>query len=62
MPKFHQDTNFENFVDSKISEGRFKNTSEVIHVELRLLEKKILKIPAYKYTIIERIESGIGCS
>ncbi len=31
---------FENFVDNTISEGRFKNASEVIRAGLRLLEEE----------------------
>lgn len=35
---------FENFVDYKIAEGRFKNASEVIRAGLRLLEEEEHKI------------------
>ncbi len=51
---------FENFVDSSISEGRFKNASEVIRAGLRLLEEEESKIIALKKAINEGIESGIS--
>jgi antitoxin ParD1/3/4 len=51
---------FENFVDSKVSEGRFKNASEVIRAGLRLLEEEESKIIALKKAISEGIESGIA--
>ncbi|MEO0036939.1 MAG: hypothetical protein RIQ59_150 [Bacteroidota bacterium] len=56
---------FENFVDSRISEGRFKNASEVIRAGLRLLleeeeEEEESKIIALKKAISEGIESGIA--
>ena len=51
---------FENFVDSKVSEGRFKNASEVIRAGLRLLEEEENKIIALKKAINEGIESGIA--
>ena len=50
---------FENFVDSRVSEGRFKNASEVIRAGLRLLEEEESKIVALKKAINEGIESGI---
>ncbi len=50
---------FETFVDSRISEGRFKNASEVIRAGLRLLEEEENKIIALKNAINEGIESGI---
>lgn len=50
---------FENFVDSRVSEGRFKNASEVIRAGLRLLEEEEeSKIIALKKAISEGIESG----
>ncbi|MCG2793200.1 MAG: type II toxin-antitoxin system ParD family antitoxin [Weeksellaceae bacterium] len=49
---------FENFVDSRVSEGRYKNASEVIRAGLRLLEEEESKITALKNAIGEGIESG----
>ncbi len=51
---------FESFVDSRISEGRFKNASEVIRAGLRLLETEEDKLVALKSAIREGIESGIA--
>ncbi len=51
---------FENFVDSRVSEGRFKNASEVIRAGLRLLEEEESKIIVLKKAISEGIESGIA--
>jgi antitoxin ParD1/3/4 len=50
---------FENFVDNRISKGRFKNASEVIRAGLRLLEEEESKIIALKKAIEDGIESGI---
>ena len=49
---------FESFVDDKVSEGRFKNASEVIRAGLRLLESEENKIIILKNAIKEGIESG----
>ncbi|QEC44578.1 type II toxin-antitoxin system ParD family antitoxin [Pseudobacter ginsenosidimutans] len=49
---------FENFVDSKVSTGRFKNASEVIRAGLRLLEEEETKIVALQKAIDEGFESG----
>ncbi|MDZ4758785.1 MAG: type II toxin-antitoxin system ParD family antitoxin [Bacteroidota bacterium] len=51
---------FETFVDSSVSEGRFKNASEVIKAGLRLLEEEENKIRTLKIAINEGIESGIA--
>jgi len=50
---------FEDFVQSRISEGRFKNASEVIRAGLRLLEEEENKVVALKQAIQEGIDSGI---
>lgn len=50
---------FENFVENKISEGRYKNASEVIRAGLRLLEEEENRIVALKAAIKEGIDSGI---
>ncbi|MBS1556757.1 MAG: type II toxin-antitoxin system ParD family antitoxin [Bacteroidota bacterium] len=51
---------FEEFVDDKISTGRFKNASEVIRAGLRLLEEEESKMLALKKAITEGIESGVA--
>lgn len=50
---------FENFVENRISEGRYKNTSEIIRAGLRLLEEEENKITILKTEIQEGINSGI---
>jgi antitoxin ParD1/3/4 len=51
---------FEQFVQSSIQKGRFKNTSEVIRAGLRLLEEEENKAAALKNAIQEGIDSGIA--
>tara|TARA_B100000809_G_C15126990_1_gene526687 strand:+ start:2771 stop:3022 length:252 start_codon:yes stop_codon:yes gene_type:complete len=51
---------FDQFVKSSITEGRFKNVSEVIRAGLRLLEEEESKVIALKNSISEGIESGIA--
>ncbi len=51
---------FESFVDNSVTEGRFKNASEVIRAGLRLLEEEEHKIVALRNSINEGIESGIA--
>ena len=51
---------FEDFVDEKVTSGRFKNASEVIRAGLRLLEEEESKIIALKLAIAEGIESGVS--
>lgn len=51
---------FDTFIKSKISEGRYKNASEVIRAGLRLLEEEENKIIALRKAIQEGIESGIA--
>ena len=51
---------FDQFVQSGISEGRFKNVSEVIRAGLRLLEEEESKVIALKAAIQEGIDSGIA--
>lgn len=51
---------FEDFVDKKVSQGRFKNASEVIRAGLRLLEEEEHKIQILKNAIQEGIDSGIA--
>lgn len=51
---------FEDFVESRISEGRYKNVSEVIRAGLRLLEKDENKIKALKKAIKKGTDSGVA--
>ena len=53
---------YENFVENSVSEGRYKNASEVIRAGLRLLEEEENKIKALKNAIQEGIDSGIAKS
>lgn len=50
---------FENFVDDKISAGRYKNASEVIRAGLRLLEEEENRVQILKNAIQEGVNSGI---
>jgi antitoxin ParD1/3/4 len=51
---------FEEFVDERVSTGRFKNASDVIRAGLRLLEEEESKIVALKKAIDDGIKSGIA--
>jgi len=51
---------FESFVESRISQGRYKNASEVIRSGLRLLEEEENRIAALKGAIQEGLNSGIA--
>ncbi|MGY3791966.1 type II toxin-antitoxin system ParD family antitoxin [uncultured Aquimarina sp.] len=51
---------FDQFIQSRIKEGRFKNVSEVIRAGLRLLEEEESKAVALKNAIQEGIDSGIA--
>ena len=51
---------FDNFIQNRISTGRFKNASEVIRAGLRLLEEEENRIIALREAIQEGIESGVA--
>ncbi|HMR56850.1 MAG TPA: type II toxin-antitoxin system ParD family antitoxin [Cyclobacteriaceae bacterium] len=51
---------FEDFVESRISKGRYKNASEVIRAGLRLLEDEENKLTSLKKAIKEGIDSGVA--
>ena len=51
---------FDQFVQSSIREGRYKNVSEVIRAGLRLLEEEESKVIALKKAIQEGVDSGIA--
>lgn len=50
---------FEDFVEKQITEGRYKNASEVIRAGLRLLEEEENKAQMLKIAIREAENSGI---
>jgi antitoxin ParD1/3/4 len=49
---------FDNFIQGRISSGRFKNASEVVRAGLRLLEEEENRLIALNRAIQEGIESG----
>jgi antitoxin ParD1/3/4 len=51
---------FEEFVQTKIGEGRYTNASEVIRAGLRLLEEEEQKFYALRKAIQDGIDSGIA--
>ncbi|MFM9950044.1 MAG: type II toxin-antitoxin system ParD family antitoxin [Saprospiraceae bacterium] len=53
-------TYFEDFVENKISEGRYKNASEVIRAGLRLLEEEENRVQLLKNAIQEGMYSGVA--
>jgi len=51
---------FERFVENKISQGRYKNASEVIRAGLRLLEAEENYISVLRNAIQEGLDSGVA--
>jgi antitoxin ParD1/3/4 len=51
---------FEEFVQTRIGEGRYTNASEVIRAGLRLLEAEEQKFYALQKAIQDGIDSGIA--
>ena len=51
---------YEDFIQEIVSEGRYKNASEVIRAGLRLLETQEQKFIALQQAINEGIDSGIA--
>ena len=51
---------FDQFIQCRISEGRYKNVSEVIRAGLRLLEKEETKVILLKSAIQEGMDSGVN--
>ena len=51
---------FDQFVRSRIREGRYKNVREVICAGLRLLEEEENKVVALKNAVQDGIDSGIA--
>ena len=51
---------FDQFIQSILREGRYKNASEVVRAGLRLLEEEEQKIMALRQAIDEGINSGLA--
>ena len=51
---------FDDFIKSKIAQGRYNNASEVVRAGLRLLEEEEDRVMALKSAIEEGINSGIA--
>jgi antitoxin ParD1/3/4 len=51
---------FDEFIQSILKEGRYKNASEAVRAGLRLLEEEEKKIIALRHAIDEGINSGIS--
>lgn len=51
---------FDDFIQSRIAAGRYKNASEVVRAGLRLLEEEENRIVALRAAIQEGIESGLA--
>ena len=50
---------FDQFIQSTLQEGRYKNASEVIRAGLRLLEEEEKKIIVLRQAVEEGIKSGL---
>lgn len=51
---------FDEFIQSRISSGRYKNASEVVRAGLRLLEEEETRYAALKEALQDGMESGIA--
>jgi antitoxin ParD1/3/4 len=51
---------FDEFIQTKVTSGRYKNASEVVRAGLRLLEEEENKIVALRAAIEQGLESGIA--
>jgi len=51
---------FDDFIQSKLSSGRYKNASEIVRAGLRLLEEEESKILSLRKSIQEGIDSGFS--
>jgi len=51
---------FDNFIQNRITTGRFKNASEVVRAGLRLLEEEENRLITLREAIKEGLESGIA--
>lgn len=51
---------FDEFIQNKLSSGRYKNASEIVRAGLRLLEDEESRIQSLKKSIQEGLDSGLS--
>lgn len=51
---------FDNFIQSNLSSGRYKNASEIVRAGLRLLEEEESRMLSLRKSIQEGIDSGFS--
>lgn len=51
---------FDQFIQSTLSNGRYKNASEVVRAGLRLLEEEEQRVIALRQSIEEGVNSGLA--
>jgi len=51
---------FESFIEGSVTNGRYKNASEVIRAGLRLLEEEENRVLVLRNAISEGLDSGIA--
>ena len=51
---------FDDFIQNRLSSGRYKNASEIVRAGLRLLEDEESKFQALKTSIQEGLDSGLS--
>jgi antitoxin ParD1/3/4 len=50
---------FDDFIQNRLSSGRYKNASEIVRAGLRLLEEEESRIQSLKRSIQEGLDSGL---
>ncbi|MBI3136489.1 MAG: type II toxin-antitoxin system ParD family antitoxin [Bacteroidetes bacterium] len=51
---------FDEFIQSVLRQGRYKNASEIVRAGLRLLEEEEQRVVALRHAIEEGINSGLA--
>ena len=51
---------FDSFIESQLTDGRYRNASEIIRAGLRILEDEESKLIALRIAVKEGIDSGIA--
>lgn len=51
---------FDDFIQNRLSSGRYKNASEIVRAGLRLLEEEESRVQSLKISIQEGLDSGFS--